>query len=229
MPIPWELRGDGINAGANLLDLPAYSSPTTPFVLPETISLSQAATGGGASLSFEVVQNLTPGGTPWFSTNTFGDNARVRYFHTRAFPFASGTPIFMGYITSLDAKLTGSGQGVMVSVSAQDPTAWLEKVIVRKGKIGSTRQNVGTWYSKGTTDQAIITEILGYVNGKASGSYTQDAETKKIFNASLAPAYAGSATVIGRQLIEVATLSGAIETTRALAEGKDGIIRPQAA
>ena len=225
MPIPWELRVDGINSGANLLELPAYSSPTTPFVLPETISLSQAATGGGASLSFEVVQNLTTGGTPWFSTTTFGDNARVRFFDTRAFSFASGTPIFMGYITKLDAKLTGSGQGVVVSVAAQDPTAWLEKVILRKGKIGSTQQNVGTWNSKGTTDQAIITEMLGYVDGASSGSYTQDTETKKIFDASLAPTYSGTATVIGRQLIEVATLSGAIETIRALADGTDGIIR----
>jgi hypothetical protein len=225
MPTPWELRVDGINAGANLLELPAYSSPTTPYVLPETISLSQAATGGGASLSFEVVQNLTTGGTPWFSTNTFGDNARVRFFDTRAFSFASGTPIFMGYITTLDAKLTGSGQGVVVSVAAQDPTAWLEKTIIRKGKIGSSRQNTGTFYSKGITDQAIITELLGYVNGKASGSYTQDAETKKIFNASLTPYWYGGSTTIGSQLIEVATLSGAIETIRSLAEGKDGVIR----
>lgn len=225
MPIPWELRVDGINSGANLLDLPAYNSPTTPYVLPESVSISQAANGGGASISFEVIQPNTNGGTPWFSTNTFPDHCRVRFFDTRFSSFASGTPIFLGYITGIDASLTGSGQGNIASVSAQDPTAWLEKVIVRKGKIGSGQQAVGNFFTTGNTDQAIITEVLGYVNGKAGGSYTQDTETKKIFNAALAPNYAGTATVIGKQLIEVGTLSGVLDTITSLAEGVDGVVR----
>jgi hypothetical protein len=225
MPFPWELRVDGINSGANLLDLPAYTSPTTPYVLPESLSISQAANGGGASISFEVIQPNGGGGTPWFSTNTFPDHCRVRVFDTRFSSFASGTPIFLGYITSIDVSLTGSGQGSIASVNAQDPSAWLEKVVVRKGKIGSTRQAVGNFYTAGSTDQAIITEILGYVNAKASGSYTQDAETKKIFNASLSPTYVGAATVIGKQLIEVGTLSGVLDTITSLAEGIDGVVR----
>ena len=225
MPIPWELRVDGINSGANLLDLPAYTSPTTPYVLPESVSISQAANGGGASISFEVIQPNTNGGTPWFSTNTFPDHCRVRFFDSRFSSFASGTPIFLGFITAIDASLTGSGQGNIASVSAQDPTAWLEKVIVRKGKVGTSQQNVGTFYTAGTTDQAIITEVLGYVNAKASGSYTQDTETKKIFNAALSPTYVGSATVIGKQLVEVGTLSGFLDTIKSLAEGKDGVVR----
>jgi hypothetical protein len=226
MPIPWELRVDGINSGANLLDLPAYTSPTTPYVLPESLSISQAANGGGASISFEVIQPNTGSGTPWFSTNTFPDHSRVRFFDTRFSTYASGTPIFLGYITSIDASLNGSGQGSIASVSAQNPSSWLEKIIVRRGKIGSnTQQPVGTFTSSGTTDQAIITEVLGYVNGASSGSYTEDAATKLIFNASLAPTYAGTATVIGKQLIEVGTLAGFLDTIKSLAEGKDGIIR----
>lgn len=225
MPGPWELRVDGINSGNDLFVLPAYTSPTTPYVLPESVSISQAANGGGASISFEVIQQSTVGGTPWFSTNTFPDNARVRFFDTRFASSASGTPIFLGFITAIDASLTGSGQGNIASVSAQDPTAWLEKIIVRKGKIGSSRQAVGNFYTAGSTDQAIITEVLGYVNAKASGSYTQDAETKKIFNASLSPNYAGTATVIGKQLIEVATLAGVLDTVKSLAEGLDGVVR----
>jgi hypothetical protein len=225
MPGPWELRVDGINSGGDLFVLPAYTSPTTPYVLPESVSISQSANGGGASISFEVIQPNTNGGTPWFSTNTFPDNARVRVFDTRFASSASGTPIFLGFITAIDASLTGSGQGNIASVSAQDPTAWLEKIIVRKGKVGSSRQAVGNFYTAGSTDQAIITEVLGYVNAKASGSYTQDAETKKIFNASLAPTYVGGATTIGKQLIEVGTLAGVLDTIKSLAEGNDGIVR----
>ena len=225
MPRPWELRVDGLRSGDDLFELPSYSSPTTPYVLPESVSLSQAANGGGASISFEVVQPNVNGGTPWWSTSTFADNARVRFFDTRYSSYASGTPIFMGYVTAIDATLTESGQGVISTVTAQDPTAWLGKIIVRKGKIGSTQQAVGNFYTSGTTDHQIITEVLGYVNSKSGGSYTQDAATKLIFNASTAPAYGGSATIIGTQLIEVGTLSGVLDTIKSLAEGTDGIVR----
>lgn len=228
MPGPFELKVDSLNAGADLFTLPAYSAGTIPFVLPESVSISQAANGGGASISFEVIQNQTSG-TPWFSTGTFPDNSRVRFFDTR---FAAGTPIAMGFITSIDAELLPSGQGTKARVVAQDPTAFLEKIILRKGKIGSTVQNVGPIKTAGTTDQAIITEILGYVNGAASGSYTQDAATRLIFNASAAPIYAGTATSLsagspsfGRQTFEPQSLASAIDTVRGLAEGFDGKIR----
>ena len=67
MPSPWELRVDSLNAGADLFTLPAYAAGTTPFVLPETVSITAAANGGGASISFEVIQPNT-NGTPWFAT-----------------------------------------------------------------------------------------------------------------------------------------------------------------
>ncbi|NBW14229.1 MAG: hypothetical protein EBR82_40145, partial [Caulobacteraceae bacterium] len=179
MPAPWELRVDSLNAGADLFTLPTYAAGTTPFVLPESVSISQAANGGGASISFEVIQPQT-NGTPWFATSTFPDNSRVRFFDTR---YSSGTPIAMGFITSIEAELLPSGQGTRATVNAADPTGWLEKIILRRGKIGSSQQNVGPYKTAGTTDQAIITEILGVVNGSAGGSYTEDAATKLIFNA----------------------------------------------
>jgi len=229
MPSPWELRVDSLNAGADLFTLPAYAAGTTPFVLPETVSITAAANGGGASISFEVIQSNT-NGTPWFATSIFPDNSRVRFFDTR---YSGATPIAMGFITSIDAELLPSGQGTRARVSASDPTAWLEKVVLRKGKIGSaTQQSVGPIKTANTTDQAIITEILGYVNGAASGSYTEDAATKLIFNAATAPLYYGSATSLnagspsyGRQTFEPQTFASAIDTVRGLAEGFDGTIR----
>jgi len=228
MPAPWELRVDSLNAGADLFTLPTYAAGTTPFVLPESVSISQAANGGGASISFEVIQPQT-NGTPWFATSTFPDNSRVRFFDTR---YSSGTPIAMGFITSIEAELLPSGQGTRATVNAADPTGWLEKIILRRGKIGSSQQNVGPYKTAGTTDQAIITEILGVVNGSAGGSYTEDAATKLIFNAAAAPIYYGTATSLsagsptyGRQTFEPQTLASAIDTVRGLAEGFDGKIR----
>ena len=228
MPAPWELRVDSLNAGADLFTLPAYAAGTTPFVLPESVSISQAANGGGASISFEVIQPQT-NGTPWFATSTFPDNSRVRFFDTR---YSSGTPIAMGFITSIEAQLLPSGQGTRATVNAADPTGWLEKIILRRGKIGSSQQNVGPYKTAGTTDQAIITEILGVVNGSGGGSYTEDAATKLIFNAAAAPIYYGTATSLsagsptyGRQTFEPQTLASAIDTVRGLAEGFDGKIR----
>lgn len=229
MPAPWELRVDSLNAGADLFTLPAYAAGTTPFVLPESVSISQAANGGGASISFEVIQPNT-NGTPWFATSIFPDNSRVRFFDTR---YSGATPIAMGFITSIDAELLPSGQGTRARVSAQDPTAWLEKIILRRGKVGSAvQQNVGPYKTTNTTDQAIITEILGVVNGLAGGSYTEDAATKLIFNAAATPIYYGTATSLsagspsyGRQTFEPQTLASAIDTVRGLAEGFDGSIR----
>jgi hypothetical protein len=227
MPFPWELRVDSLNSGGNLFTLPA-STATTPFVLPETVSISQAANGGGASISFEVIQANTSG-TPWFATSIFPDNSRVRFFDTR---YSSGTPIAMGFITSIDVELLPSGQGTRAKVSASDPTAWLEKIILRRGKIGSSQQNVGPYKTTNTTDQAIITEILGVVNGSPSGSYTEDAATKLIVHAAASPIYYGTATSLsagsptyGRQTFEPQTLASAIDTVRGLAEGFDGKIR----
>jgi hypothetical protein len=227
MPFPWELRVDSLNAGGNLFTLPAATS-TTPFVLPETVSISAAANGGGASISFEVIQANTSG-TPWFATSIFPDNSRVRFFDTR---YSSGTPIAMGFITSIDVDLLPSGQGTRAKVSASDPTAWLEKIVLRRGKIGSSQQNVGPYKTTGTADQSIITEILGVVNGSAGGSYTEDAATKLIFNAAAAPIYYGASTSLsagspsyGRQTFEPQTLASAIDMVRGLAEGFDGKIR----
>jgi len=221
MPAPWQLIVDGIRGGADLFSLPTYADGTTPYVLPESVSVQQAANGGGASISFEVVQQKTSG-TPWFSTTTFADNARVRLFDTR---FSASTAIVLGFITSIDASLLPSGQGTRATISAQDPTAWLEKVIVRKGKIGSKNQPVGGWYTAGTTDQQIIQEVLNYVGGTTSGSYSQDAATKLIFDATLAPTFVGASKTIGSQRIEPGTLNSALDTIRALAEGSDGIVR----
>jgi hypothetical protein len=222
---PWELRVDGVNGGANLFTLPTYEQAGTPYVLPESVSVSQAANGGGASISFEVIESLSIG-SPWFALSTLNDNARVRFFDTR---YSGSTPIALGYITSIDVSLLPNGVGTKASVTASDPTGWLEKIVVRKGKIKSTVQPVGAFTASGVTDQSIINSILGYVKGATNGSYTQDAATKLIFDASLAPNFVGAATTIASSKkpyrVEVQTLASVLDSIRSLAEGVDGVIR----
>jgi hypothetical protein len=101
---PFAILVDGVNSGANILDDYSTSSPTTPWVDPESVSLTQDANGEGGSLTFDVMQVKTPSPAgPWWKSGNVNDNARVRFQ-------VSGTTTFLGYITSIDAQGLVRGQ-----------------------------------------------------------------------------------------------------------------------
>ena len=94
MANPFSLIVAGVDGGANLLDLPAPSATTTPYVDLATFSLTLSGDGGG-QMTFDVIQPVTPGGGPWWRSGGVYDNARVQFFDSR---YSAGTPLFLGFI-----------------------------------------------------------------------------------------------------------------------------------
>jgi len=87
---PFSLVIAGVDGGANLLDLPAPSATTTPYVDLATFSLTLSGDGGG-QMTFDVIQPVTPGGGPWWRSGGVYDNARVQFFDSATAPQPTAT------------------------------------------------------------------------------------------------------------------------------------------
>jgi len=99
------------------------------YVPLESLQMSASGDGEAASIGFTVVQDDTPGSTPWFLT--IPDQTRVRLVkaNTGATP-GVGQGYFRGFIQNITTRLTGSGQGTITDVQAMDVNALLDRVIV---------------------------------------------------------------------------------------------------
>jgi len=101
MANPFSLIVAGVDSGANLLDLPAPSATTTPYVDLGSLTLTLSGDGNGGSMQFDVIEPKTPVAGPWWRSGAVYDNARVQFFDSR---YSATTPIFLGYITGIDAS-----------------------------------------------------------------------------------------------------------------------------
>ena len=96
MANPFSLIIAGVDSGANLLDLPAPSATTTPYVELGSLSLKLSADGSPGDMTFTVIEPKTPSGTsPWWRSGNVYDNARVQFFDSR---YSATTPLVLGYI-----------------------------------------------------------------------------------------------------------------------------------
>lgn len=214
MPGPFTLTIDGTDYFA------AFSggSATTPYIVPETISLTAEADGGGASLSFEVAQEVTPGGTPWFRSIT--DNAVVKFTDTT---LTNGV-LFAGYVTTIDSTVNGAGQGTNSLVNCADPNTLLDKILIYKGAgtlagvKGATTSTITI--ASGKTDKAIITTIMA----NAQTRWGSTAGTA-LFDASSVANVDSTATINETVSIPLGTLRSALQTVLELAQATDGIAR----
>jgi hypothetical protein len=220
---PFAIIVDGVNGDANILDDYSTASPTTPWVDPESVSLTQDATGEGGALQFDVVQVKTPGGGPWWRTSSGGvyDNARVRFQ-------VSGTTTFLGYITSITVELAENGLGTRASVTAAAASTFLDKIIVYKGRqTTGTRPDYTSNYVIGTsssTDQACITALVSKADAAMAFSTGTSGRTanRLIVSTNTTPAYTGTAVTIGQQKMVPGTLRSALDTIKEQAEAVDG-------
>jgi len=201
---PFSLVIAGVDGGANLLDLPAPSATTTPYVDLATFSLTLSGDGGG-QMTFDVIQPVTPGGGPWWRSGGVYDNARVQFFDSR---YSAGTPLFLGFITNVSASLLPNGLGTRCTVSVADADAWLEKTIVRKGFVGANiKQMVGP-FSRGnstTTDRDHINAILAKVYNQVNDATTRQILDTSVISGSARAVYSGTAVTIGRQTFKPAS------------------------
>jgi hypothetical protein len=218
---PFSLIVAGVDGGANLLDLPAPSATTTPYVDLATFALTLSGDGGG-QMTFDVIQPVTPGGGPWWRSGGVHDNARVQFFDSR---YSVGTPVFLGFITAVSASLLPNGLGTRCTVSVADADAWLEKTIVRKGFVGTNiKQMVGPFSrgGAGATDQGLINAILGKIDNQVNDATTRQLLDTSIITGSTRAVYSGSAVTIGRQTFKPSSLVSVLDQIAEEASGASG-------
>lgn len=218
---PFAILVDGVNSGANILDDYSTASPTTPWVDPESVTLTQDATGEGGALSFDVVQVKTPVGGPWWKSGAVYDNARVRFQ-------VSGTTTFLGYITNISAELAENGIGTRATVTAAAASAFLDKIIVYKGRLTTgTKPDYTSNFFIGTsssTDQACVTALVSKADAVQafSGGTSGRTANRLIVNTNTTPTYTGTAVTIGQQKMVPSTLRSMLDTIKEAAESVDG-------
>jgi hypothetical protein len=219
---PFAILVDGVNSGANILDDYSTASPTTPWVDPESVSLTQDANGQGGSLSFDVVQVKTPSPAgPWWKSGSVYDNARVRFQ-------VSGTTTFLGYITSIDAELAENGIGTRATVTAAAASTFLDKIIVYKGRQATGTRAVYTSNFLigvgGGTDQAAITALVSKADAAQafSGGTSGRTANRLIVATNTTPAYTGATVVVGQLTMVPGTLRSCLDTIKEAAEAIDG-------
>lgn len=218
---PFAIIIDGVNSGVNILDDYSTASPTTPWIDPESVNLTQDANGQGGALSFEVVQVKTPVGGPWWKSGAVYDNARVRFQ-------VSGTTTFLGFISSIKAELAESGLGTRATVTAAAASTFLDKIIVYKGRLvtGTKSDYTGNFLigSGSSTDQAGVTQLVAKADAAMAFSTGTSGRTanRLIVNTNTTPTYTGTAVPVGQLLMVPGTLRACLDTIKQAAEAIDG-------
>jgi hypothetical protein len=218
---PFAIIVDGVNSGANILDDYSTTSPTTPWVDPETVMLTQDANGEGGSIQFDVVQVKTPAGGPWWKSGAVNDNARVRFQ-------VSGVTTFLGYIVQIDAQLAENGLGTRALVTCSAASTFLDKIIVYKGRLvtGTKNDYTGNFLiGAGTsTDQAGVTALVAKADAAMAFSTGTSGRTanRLIVDTATTPAYTGTAVPVGQLLMVPGTLRACLDNIKDAAEAYDG-------
>jgi len=226
MANPFSLIIAGVDSGANLLDLPAPSATTTPYVELGSLSLKLSADGSPGDMTFTVIEPKTPSGTsPWWRSGNVYDNARVQFFDSR---YSATTPIFLGYIRNIQGQLLENGIGTRATVQVTGATGWLSKTIIRNGKTGIRATSFVDSFALGkgepedstaTTDQAIIDGLLARVAAQQTDASTLQLLNTAVISGTTRAIYTGTAQKIGKQIFRATTLQSALEQVAEAAGG----------
>jgi len=222
MSNPYSVTIAGVGGGtANLLTLPLSTAGTTPYIELGSLSANVSADGGGR-MSFDVLQTETPIAGPWWKSGNIPDNARVQFLDTR---YSSGTALFLGYISSIDAKMLGSGFGTRATVSVADADGWLAKTLVRKSYTGTDiYQTVGSFKQSGNslTDRDHINALLARIHNQVNDATTRQILDTSVISGSTRAIYSGTAVTLGTLDFKPTTLTSAISQISEEASGITG-------
>lgn len=224
MANPFSLIVAGVDSGAHLLDLPAPSATTTPYVDLASLTLTLSGDGNGGSMQFDVIETKTPVAGPWWRSGAVYDNARVQFFDSR---YSGSSPIFLGYVTGIDARMLENGLGSRATVTAEDADGWLQKTIVRNGTTGIRATSFVDSFTLGSstsTDRDIINGLLARVNTQVNDATTRQILDTSVISGSTRAIYTGSAQTIGKQTFKASTLQSALDQ---IAEAAGGIAEVQ--
>ena len=219
MANPFSLIVAGVDSGANLLDLPAPSATTTPYVDLGSLTLTLSGDGNGGSMQFDVIETKTPVAGPWWRSGAVYDNARVQFFDSR---YSATTPLFLGYITGIDARMLENGLGSRATVTCEDADGWLAKTIVRNGTTGIRATSFVDSFTLGSstsTDRDIINGLLARVHTLVNDATTRQILDTSVISGSTRAIYTGSAQTIGKQTFKATTLQSALDQVAEAAGG----------
>lgn len=215
----------GAGPGGDLLTLPSPTATTTPYVDLGSLSLTLSGDGGGGSMTFDVIETKTPSGTtPWWRSGGIYDNARVRLFDSR---YSATTPIFLGYVTNIEAVMLENGVGTRATVTASDVDGWLQKTIIRNGKTGIRATSFVDSFTQGgatSTDRDHINALLARVHTQVDDSLTRNFLNTSVISGSTRAIFGGTARVIGKQTFKATTLQSALDQ---IAEAAGGVAEVQ--
>jgi hypothetical protein len=221
---PFSLIVAGVDSGANLLDLPAPSALTTPYVDLGSLSLTLSGDGNGGSMQFDVIETKTPVAGPWWRSGAVYDNARVQFFDSR---YNATTPLFLGYITGIEARMLENGLGSRATVTVEDADGWLGKTIIRNPKTAITVKSIMDSFTQGgasSTDQDHINALLSKIDAQVNDATTRQILNTAVISGSTRAIYTGTAQTIGRQTFKATTLQSALDQ---IAEAAGGVAEVQ--
>ena len=231
MANPFSLIIAGVDSGANLLDLPAPTATTTPYVELSSLSMTLSADGSPGAMNFTVIEPKTPSGTtPWWRSGGVYDSARVQFFDSR---YHATTPIFLGYISNIEGEILENGIGTRATVQVTGVTGWLQQTIVRNGKTGIRATSFVDSFTIGvgepedstaTTDRDIIDGLLKRVAAQQTDASTLQLLNTAVISGTTRAIYTGTAQKIGKQTFRATTLQSALDQ---VAEAAGGIVDTQ--
>ena len=231
MANPFSLIIAGVDSGANLLDLPAPTATTTPYVELSSLSMTLSADGSPGAMNFTVIEPKTPSGTtPWWRSGGVYDSARVQFFDSR---YSATTPLFLGYISNIEGELLENGIGTRATVQVTGVTGWLQQTIVRNGKTGIRATSFVDSFTIGvgepedstaTTDRDIIDGLLKRVAAQQTDASTLQLLNTAVISGTTRAIYTGTAQKIGKQTFRATTLQSALDQ---VAEAAGGIVDTQ--
>ena len=231
MANPFSLIIAGVDSGANLLDLPAPTATTTPYVELSSLSMTLSADGSPGAMNFTVIEPKTPSGTtPWWRSGGVYDSARVQFFDSR---YSATTPLFLGYISNIEGEILENGIGTRATVQVTGVTGWLQQTIVRNGTSGIRATSFVDSFTLGTgepedstatTDRDIIDGLLKRVAAQQTDASTLQLLNTAVISGTTRAIYTGTAQKIGKQTFRATTLQSALDQ---VAEAAGGIVDTQ--
>jgi hypothetical protein len=210
----------GAGTGGDLLTFPTPSATTTPYVDLGSLSMTLSGDGGGGSMSFDVIETKVPSGnSPWWRSGAVYDNARVQFFDSR---YSATVPLFLGYITGIQATLLENGVGTRATVSVSDADGWLTKTIIRNPKTSiSVKSSMDSFTQGGasTTDQQHINSLLSKIHSQVNDSTTRQLLDTSVISGTTRAVFTGTAQTIGAQSFKATTLQSALDQIAEAAGG----------
>lgn len=151
-----------------LVDYSAAARQTALYVPLDSLQMAAAGDGAGVSFGFTINQDDTPSDGPWYLL--VPDQTRVRLVEkaTGQTPAADKSDVrFIGALSNVRAKMSGSGQGTTADVDFDDPNALLERLMVFGGiSRARTVAITGGFVRASNTTTVTTTSVHGFTVGQ---------------------------------------------------------------